>query len=127
MHVVDLAQQVTEEWRPGVKTRMLASTANGASQLCVFEQWCDPGHGAPTHLHAVEEILHVLSGKAEVWTGGERATLSDGQLVIVPAGRKHGFSNVGTGLLHIRSTLASPVFEAAYDDKRETPRRWLPG
>ena len=23
--------------------------------------------------------------------------------------------------------LAAPVFEAAYDDKRETPRRWLPG
>jgi quercetin dioxygenase-like cupin family protein len=126
MRVVDLAQQVTEEWRPGVKTRMLASSANGARQLCVFEQWCDPGHGAPTHLHAVEEILHVLSGKAEVWTGDERVTLSDGQLAIIPAGRKHGFSNVGTGLLHIRSTLASPVFEAAYDDKRETPRRWLP-
>jgi quercetin dioxygenase-like cupin family protein len=126
MRVVDLAQQVTEEWRPGVKTRMLASTANGASQLCVFEQWCDPGHGAPTHLHAVEEILHVLSGKAEVWMDGERSTLSDGQLAIIPAGRKHGFSNVGSGLLHIRSTLASPVFEAAYDDKRETPRRWLP-
>src|ERR1044071_5237091 len=126
MRVVDLAQQVTEEWRPGVKTRMLASTANGASQLCVFEQWCDPGHGAPTHLHAVEEILHVLSGKAEVWTGDERVTLSDGQLVIVPAVRKHGFSNAGSGLLHLRSTLASPVFEAAYDDKPETPRRWLP-
>ena len=105
---------------------MLASTANGASQLCVFEQWCDPGHGAPTHLHAVEEILHVLDGKAEVWMDENRVTLTDGQLVVVPAGRKHGFSNTGSGVLHIRSTLASPVFEAAYDDKRETPRRWLP-
>ena len=44
-----------------------------------------------------------------------------------PAGRKHGFSNTGTSVLHIQSTLAAPVFEAAYDDKRETPRRWLPG
>jgi mannose-6-phosphate isomerase-like protein (cupin superfamily) len=126
MRVVDLAEQVAEEWCPGVKTRMLASTANGASQLCVFEQWCDPGHGAPTHLHAVEEILHVLAGRAEIWIDDKRVTLADGQLVIVPAGRKHGFNNVGTGVLHIRSTLASPVFEAAYDDKRETPRRWLP-
>jgi quercetin dioxygenase-like cupin family protein len=127
MRRIDIAQQVAEEWRPGVTTRMLASTANGASQLCVFEQWCDPGHGAPTHLHAVEEILHVLDGKAEVWMEEKRETLTDGQLVIVPAGRKHGFNNVGAGVLHIRSTLASPVFEAAYDDKRETPRRWLPG
>ena len=127
MRVVDLAQQVAEEWRPGVKTRMLASTANGASQLCVFEQWCDPGHGAPTHLHAVEEVLHVVEGQADVWIGDARATLKAGQLAVVPAGRKHGFSNTGTGVLHIRSTLAAPVFEAAYDDKRETPRRWLPG
>ncbi len=69
----------------------------------------------------------MLDGKAEVWLDDERVMLSDGQLVIVPAGRKHGFNNIGTGVLHIRSTLASPVFEAAYDDKRETPRRWLPG
>ena len=54
-------------------------------------------------------------------------TLTSGQLVIVPAGRKHGFSNTGHTTLHIESTLAAPVFEAAYDDKRESPRRWLPG
>jgi quercetin dioxygenase-like cupin family protein len=127
MRIVDLEKVVAEEWRPGVRTRMRASAANGAAQLCLFEQWCDPGHGAPTHLHAVEEVLHVISGQAEVWIGNDRATLTEGHLVVVPAGRKHGFSNAGLGILHIASTLAAPVFEAAYDDKRETPRRWLPG
>ena len=127
MRVIDLDRQPRDEWRPGVLTRMRTSAVNGAGQLCIFEQWCDTGHGAPTHLHAVEEVLHVLDGQAEVWIGDERATLTAGQLVIVPAGRKHGFSNTGTAVLHIQSTLASPVFEAAYDDKRETPRRWLPG
>ena len=67
MPVVDLAHQPKEEWRPGVITQMHVSAQNGASQLCVFEQWCEPGHGAPTHLHAVEEILHVFEGQAEVW------------------------------------------------------------
>ena len=127
MQVIDLNRQPREEWRQGVLTRMRTSAVNGAGQLCIFEQWCEVGHGAPTHLHAVEEVLHVLDGQAEVWIGESRATLSSGQLVIVPAGRKHGFSNTGTSVLHIQSTLASPVFEAAYDDKRETPRRWLPG
>jgi mannose-6-phosphate isomerase-like protein (cupin superfamily) len=126
MRVVDLEKQPREEWRPGVRTRMRTSAANGAAQLCLFEQWCDPGHGAPTHLHAVEEVLHVLQGQAEVWIGDNRATLTEGQLVVVPAGHKHGFSNTGSGTLHITSTLAAPVFEAAYDDRRETPRRWLP-
>ena len=115
-----------EEWRAGVKTRMLVSATNGASQLCLFEQWCEPGQGAPTHLHAVEEVLRVIEGKADVWIGERHTTLGPGQLVIVPAGRKHGFSNSGPSTLHIHSTLAAPVFEAAYDDKRETPRRWLP-
>jgi quercetin dioxygenase-like cupin family protein len=127
MRIVDLEQQPREEWRPGVKTRMRVSAANGAAQLCMFEQWCDPGQGAPTHLHAVEEVLHVLEGQADVWIDSEHATLSGGQLAVVPAGRKHGFSNTGTTALHITSTLAAPVFEAAYDDKRESPRRWLPG
>jgi mannose-6-phosphate isomerase-like protein (cupin superfamily) len=105
---------------------MRVSAANGGTQLCLFEQWCEPGHGAPTHLHAVEEVLHVLEGEADVWVGETHATLTSGQLMIVPAGVRHGFSNCGRSELHIQSTLAAPVFEAAYDDKRETPRRWLP-
>ena len=126
IHVVDVSGQTAEEWRPGVTTRMLASAASGAHQLCVFEQWCEPGRGAPTHMHAVEEILQVVEGKAEIWIEDERVTVTGTQLVVVPAGHRHGFSNAGGDVLHIRSTLASPVFEAAYDDGRETPRRWLP-
>ena len=127
VRVVDLNQQPSEEWRAGVKTRMRASAANGTVQLCMFEQWCEPGHGAPTHLHAVEEVLCVLAGRADVWIEDNHSALRSGQLIVVPAGRKHGFSNIGTDTLHIQSTLAASVFEAAYDDKRETPRRWLPG
>ena len=126
MKVFDPTRQPKEEWREGVRTRMRTSAENGAAQLCWFEQWCEPGHGAPTHLHAVEEVLCVIDGEADVWIGDDHATLRNGELVIVPAGRKHGFSNTGAGTLHIQSVLAAPVFEAAYDDKREAPRRWLP-
>lgn len=126
MTVVDHASQPKDEWRPGVLTRMVASAAAGTSQLAVFEQWCDPGLGAPAHLHAVEEILTVLEGEAEVWVEGERRQLTTGQSAIIPAGRKHGFHNTGSDILRVQAILASPVFEAAYDDARETPRRWLP-
>ena len=126
MRIVDLNAEPREEWRKGVLTRMRVSAKNGGTQLCLFEQWCEPGHGAPTHLHAVEEVLCVREGTADVWIDDEHVMLTNGQLVIVPAGRKHGFANAGKTVLHIESTLAAPVFEAAYDDKRETPRRWLP-
>ena len=73
---VDRSQsQPRDEWRPGVLTRMRVSAVNGAAQLCIFEQWCEPGNGAPTHLHAVEEVLHVLDGQADVWIGDAHATL----------------------------------------------------
>src|SRR5262249_31484828 len=127
MRIFDVNQQPSEQRRTGVTTRMKVSAANRATQLCMFEQWCDPGHGAPNHLHAVEEVLCVREGQADVWIDEQHVTLTSGQLVIVPAGRKHGFSNTGETVLHIESTLAAPVFEAAYEDKRETPRRWLPG
>ena len=118
MRIVDLEQQPHEEWRVGVMTRMKASATDSATQLCMFEQWCEPGHGAPTHLHAIEEVLCVRDGQADVWVDDTHATLTSGQMVIVPAGRRHGFSNNGKTILHIESTLAAPVFEA---------RHWLPG
>ncbi len=127
MTVVDHANQPKDEWRPGVLTRMIASSAIGSAQLCVFEQWCDPGLGAPAHLHAVEEVLTVLEGEAEIFVEHERRHTTAGQSVVIRAGLKHGFKNTGTGILRVQAILASPVFEAAYDDARETPRRWLPG
>ena len=126
MKVVSHDSQTREEWRPGVTTRMVASSLTGATQLCVFEQWCEPGAGAPTHLHAVEEVLTVIEGSAEVWQDGETRTLTSGEFVIVPAGFRHGFRNIGDGALHVQAILAAPIFEAAFDDARETPRRWLP-
>jgi quercetin dioxygenase-like cupin family protein len=126
MGIIDHASQPLEEWRPGVMTRMLVSALTGAERLCVFEQFCDPGRGAPTHLHAVEEVLTVLDGEAELWLDGERATLTTGQSVVVPAGRKHGFRNTGPATLHVRATLAAPVFEAWFDGETEARRRWLP-
>jgi len=127
MRIVDHEGQEREQWRPGVLTRMRVSARTGAAQLCIFEQWCEPGCGAPTHLHAVEEVLTVLDGRAEVWVGEERAVMVDGQSVIVPAGQRHGFRNAGDTVLHMEATLASPIFEAAADDLRETRRHWLPG
>lgn len=126
MQIVDHERQPSEEWRAGVSTRMRISAVNGAVQLCLFEQWCEPGKGAPTHLHAVEEILTVLQGQAEFWIEDERSPLSAGQSIIVPAGRKHGFRNTGHQTLHVQATLAAPIFEASFDDQREVSRRWVP-
>jgi mannose-6-phosphate isomerase-like protein (cupin superfamily) len=125
MQIVDHERQPKEEWRTGVLTRMRISALTGAEQLCLFEQWCQPGTGAPSHSHAVEEILTVLEGRAECWIEDERAALSSGQSVVVPAGRKHGFRNTGRLTLHVQAILAAPIFEAVFDDRHEISRRWM--
>jgi mannose-6-phosphate isomerase-like protein (cupin superfamily) len=126
MIVSDIRDAPPEQWRPGVETRMLASAISGATQLCIFEQWVAPGAGAPTHWHPVEEVLTVREGEAEMWIDEERAVLTSGQSLIVPAGRKHGFRNSGTATLHIHEVLASPVFEAMMEGAAEMTRRWDP-
>ncbi len=115
-----------EVWREGVETRMYASAATGARQLTVFEQWCAPGHGAPSHVHAVEELLRVVAGEAEVWVGDDHHRVVAGASVLIPAGVVHGFRNTGTGTLQVLAILAEPVFEARYIDPERDVRRWPP-
>jgi quercetin dioxygenase-like cupin family protein len=124
MNTVTHGNQAPEEWRAGVTTRMLVSARNGAAELCLFEQWMAPGAGAPTHDHSVEEVLTVIEGEAEMWIDEERAVLKNGQSLIIPARRKHGFRNIGSGTLQVHAVLASPSFEGTFDGK--LVRRWFP-
>jgi quercetin dioxygenase-like cupin family protein len=124
MQIIDPRDTPPEQWRPGVETRMRVSAANGATQLCIFEQWIAPGNGAPTHSHPVEEVLTVLEGEAEMWMDDLRAIVSAGQSLIVPPHRSHGFRNSGTVTLHIHAVLASAVFEAMPEGATEMVRRW---
>jgi mannose-6-phosphate isomerase-like protein (cupin superfamily) len=125
MKVIDPRDMVPEQWRPGVETRMVVSAANGAAQLCIFEQWIAPGNGAPTHSHPVEEVLTVREGEAEMWLDDARVIVTAGQSLIVPAGRNHGFRNSGNVTLHIHAVLASAIFEQTPEGATEPVRRWV--
>ncbi|MFC5395390.1 cupin domain-containing protein [Bosea vestrisii] len=126
MSLLDHETQPLEQWREGVMTLMRVSALVRSAQLCIFEQFCDPGLGAPLHLHAVEEVLEVMEGEAEITLRGESLTLRANQSIVIPAGARHGFRNIGRGILKVRATLASPIFEASYDDRAEQSRRWIP-
>ena len=126
MSLIDHETQPLEQWREGVLTRMRVSALVRSSQLCIFEQFCDPGLGAPIHLHAIEEVLEVMEGEAEVTLRDESLILRTNQSVVIPAGARHGFRNIGSGILKVRATLAAPIFEASYDDRAEQSRRWVP-
>ncbi len=126
MHIAREAEREAELWRVGVETRVYAAANGGSRQLAVFEQVCDPGIGAPAHVHVVEEVLRVIDGTAEVFVGDERAVLEQGDAITIPAGAVHGFTNAGASPLRVLAILASPIFEAHYIDPARDSRRWMP-
>jgi mannose-6-phosphate isomerase-like protein (cupin superfamily) len=67
-----------------------------------------------------------MAGRAEIWVEAERQSVEPNQSVLIPAGARHGFRNIGEDILHVRATVASPIFEGSYDDAREQSRRWVP-
>lgn len=124
-YIRDVDQEL-EVWRDGVQTRMYVSATTGAHQLTMFEQWCDPGVGAPRHIHAVEEVLRVLSGTATIEVDGTSQEVTAGESVIIPAGVPHGFINSTDEVLHTLAVLASPIFEVHYLESGRDNRRWNP-
>ena len=51
--------------------------------------WSHPFHTHPTR----EEIIYILSGRAEQWIGEQRRVLGPGELVFIPKGEVHGTYN----------------------------------
>ncbi len=126
MNVLKHSEQPLEKWRDGVMTRMRVSALTESHSLLIFEQFCKPGLGAPAHVHAVEEVLEVVDGTAKVFQAEESVIVESEQSVVIPAGVYHGFRNAGQGVLHVRATMAAPIFEASYQDPTETSRRYVP-
>jgi quercetin dioxygenase-like cupin family protein len=52
-------------------------------------QRCHPFHTHPTR----EEIIYILSGRAEQWVGREHRILGPGEMVLIPRGEVHGTYN----------------------------------
>ena len=62
--------------------------------------------GAETHEHN-DQILSFLSGTGEAFVGGETRPVVPGDLVVVPAGTEHNFTNTGPNPL-VLSTVYGP-------------------
>jgi quercetin dioxygenase-like cupin family protein len=63
-------------------------------ELLMVRANMEAGRSHPFHTHpAREEIIYILSGRAEQWIGRERRVLGPGELVLIPKGEPHGTYN----------------------------------
>ena len=126
MIVIDHDELEWDEWRPGVRSRALATATNGAKQIRIAEHILEPGNKAPKHWHYLEGDITIITGRGRFTIDGETVELGAANTVIVPSMAVHGFDSIGDEPLHIIAAMAWPINEAYYvdDPYRRYSRRY---
>ncbi len=63
-------------------------------ELLMVRANMEAGDSHPFHTHPTrEEIIYILSGRAEQWIGKEHRILNPGEMVFIPKGEVHGTYN----------------------------------
>jgi len=76
------------------------------SQLVVMT--IQPGDDIGEEVHEVDQILTFVSGVGEARVDGEKRPVTQGDLVVVPAGHTHNFVNTGPNPLVLYTVYAPP-------------------
>jgi mannose-6-phosphate isomerase-like protein (cupin superfamily) len=67
-----------------------------------------PGGEIGEEVHEVDQILTFVSGVGEAKVSGQTKKVAQGDLVVVPAGRKHNFVNTGPNPLVLYTVYGPP-------------------
>ncbi len=70
----------------------------------------DPGARTRPHVHATDQVLHVVEGEGIVATEQERRLIRTGDIVIIPAGEWHWHgATPASAMCHISARPAGPT------------------
>ncbi|WP_405970462.1 cupin domain-containing protein [Streptomyces sp. NBC_00988] len=88
--------QGVTKWMAGDTTTVKISAAQTGGAVGVLETSVPPGSGALPHAHGrEEEVFYVLSGDFDFVNGDKIIQVGPGDLLFVPRGNRHGFTNTG--------------------------------
>lgn len=83
-----------------------------AEHLLLVRVHMPPGHAHQFHRHPeMEEIIYVISGKAEQWVEDEHRILEPGEMAHIPKNVVHGTYNASDEPLIFLAILAPAEFE----------------
>lgn len=86
---------------PGVVARFMHANEHGLETISLMLGEIQPGDGPRLHRHDYEEVFVVGEGRGSFVIGDETVEAGPGDVVLVPAGVPHRFSNAGDGLLRV--------------------------
>jgi quercetin dioxygenase-like cupin family protein len=97
-----------------------------AEQLMLVRVRMPPGKAHAFHRHpAMEEIIYVISGRAEQWVGHNSRLLGTGEIAHIPRNVVHGTYNTSDDTLVFLAILSPAKFEGPWlvDVSQEEPWR----
>lgn len=101
-------------------TTFLAYDGETNNVFSLFKDVIAPNNGAIPHLHTREdEFYYILDGTAEVITGGTTKVVTSGNLIFLPKGNRHGFTNIGSTPLQMLVGVTPAGFEGFFSDQNK--------
>jgi quercetin dioxygenase-like cupin family protein len=99
---------------PVIKSGTLASgnlkgEEHGTTISLILDE-SEPGQGPRLHQHPYDETWVVIEGNLSFQAGEERLAAGPGDIVIVPPGLPHKFTNAGPGHSKLVCIHAHPTF-----------------
>lgn len=81
------------------------------SEVCViFNSWKEPGGGPAMHRHPYSETFVVREGHVLFEVDGLEIEAKAGQIIVVPPGAAHKFTNLGPGPIEMIDIHANGSF-----------------
>jgi mannose-6-phosphate isomerase-like protein (cupin superfamily) len=97
---------IADEARRNDNFRSVLHTS-GHTQVVVMTLQPGEDIGAEVHEHN-DQVLTFVEGTARAEVGGETSLVGPGDLVVVPSGTPHNFTNTGDGVLRLYTIYGPP-------------------
>jgi mannose-6-phosphate isomerase-like protein (cupin superfamily) len=88
----------------------LVGAEHGGAGVCLIFVDLPPGEGPALHRHTYEEVFVLLEGEATFLVDGREIVAGPDEVLIVPPGAPHAFTNTGGGRLRQIDIHVSPAF-----------------
>jgi quercetin dioxygenase-like cupin family protein len=85
---------------PGGTSRQFEGYRFGDVHVSFFVSATPPGRGPSLHTHPYAEVFVIQAGNLTFVVGEETIAATAGQIIIVPAGVPHKFTNTSSAIAH---------------------------
>ena len=106
---------------------MLNEVSAGSTPAALSLITAEPGATVPDHVHeSSAEILYILAGGGTMHIEGATHRVAPGDVIWIPAGRPHGYTNDGDSVLRALQVYVGPGPEAPAPtaSRRSSTRTW---